>query len=103
MPATKEKVVALTYKPNPKQFAFHGLSAKYRGFCGGWGNGKTSGGCAEFFTRLCEFPGTNSIVARKTRPELKATTWDMLVNGDTQETGWRGIPKELIRIHNRSE
>jgi hypothetical protein len=95
--------VHLPYKPNPKQDQFHGLTAKYRGFCGGWGNGKTSGGCAEFFIRLIEYPGTNSIIARKTRPELRTTTWDMLVNGDTQETGWRGIPKEVIEVNNKSD
>jgi hypothetical protein len=27
----------------------------------------------------------------------------MLLNGDAQETGWRGIPRELIRVNNRSE
>jgi phage terminase large subunit len=95
--------IQIPYRPNPKQGEFHGLTAKYRGFCGGWGNGKTSGGCAEFFIRLMEYPGTNSIISRKTRPELRTTTWDMLVNGDTQETGWRGIPPEVIEIYNRSD
>jgi hypothetical protein len=95
--------VEIPYKPNPKQAQFHSLSAKYRAFCGGWGNGKTSGGCAEFFFTLVEYPGTNSIVARKTRPELRTTTWDMLVNGDTQETGWRGIPKQLIKVKRDSD
>ncbi len=99
----KTVTLELPYKPNPKQQQFHALSAKYRGFCGGWGNGKTSGGCAEFFIRLMEFPGTNSIIGRKTRPELRTTTWDMLVNGDTQPTGWRGIPKDLIRVYNKSD
>jgi phage terminase large subunit len=95
--------IEVPYKPNPKQGEFHGLTAKYRGFCGGWGNGKTSGGCAEFFMRLMEYPGTNSIVSRKTRPELRTTTWKMLVDGDTQPTGWRGIPKEVIEVYNRSD
>jgi hypothetical protein len=27
----------------------------------------------------------------------------MLVNGDTQPTGWRGIPKELIKQYNKSD
>jgi hypothetical protein len=27
----------------------------------------------------------------------------MLVNGDTQETGWRGIPKEVIEVNNKSD
>jgi phage terminase large subunit len=95
--------VQLSYKPNLKQQQFHGLTAKYRGFCGGWGNGKTSGGCAEFFLRLIEYPGTNSIIARKTRPELRATTWDMLVNGDTSPGGWEGIPKVCIKTINKSD
>lgn len=100
---TRTVTVEIPYTPNPKQDQFHGLRAKYRGFCGGWGNGKTSGGCAEFFIRLMEFPGTNSIVARKTRPELRTTTWDMLINGDTQPTGWRGIPKQVIKTLNKSD
>ena len=95
--------VHVPYEPNPKQAEFHGMAGKYRGFCGGWGNGKTSGGCAEFFLLLMEYPGTKSIVARKTRPELRTTTWDMLVNGDTQPTGWRGIPPEAIEQYNRSD
>lgn len=95
--------INLPYRPNPKQSEFHELYAKYRGFCGGWGNGKTSGGCAEFFITLMEYPGTNSIVARKTRPELRTTTWDMLVNGDTQPTGWRGIPKAVIKVKRDSD
>lgn len=94
----------MSYSPMHKQMEAHGLDTKYRGFCGGWGNGKTSWGCAETFIRLQEFPGTNCIIARKTRPELKSTTWDMLINGDpSQPTGWHGIPKELIKVHNRTD
>jgi len=100
---TQRREVRVEYRPNPKQEIFHGLTAKYRGFCGGWGNGKTSGGCVEFFMLLLEYPGTKSIVARKTRPELRSTTWDMLVQGDTQPTGWHGIPKEVIEQYNRSD
>lgn len=100
---TNTATVDIPYSPNIKQQEFHGLKAKYRGFCGGWGNGKTTAGCVEFFLRLIEFPGTNSIVARKTRPELKSTTWDMLVNGDTQPTGWQGIPKNTIRTMRMSD
>jgi phage terminase large subunit len=101
---TRTLEIQLPYSPLPKQAEAHGLATKYRGFCGGWGNGKTSWGCAETFTTLMEFPGTNCIIARKTRPELKATTWDMFINGDPgQPTGWHGIPQELIKSHNRTE
>lgn len=110
MPAKSYKIsrgtkkVEPTYNPMPKQAAAHALAAKYRGFCGGWGNGKTSFGCAETFTRLHEFPGTRAIVARKTRPELKSTTWDMLVNGDPGAPGaWTGIPKDTIASINKSD
>jgi hypothetical protein len=95
--------ITLDYKPLPKQQQFHGLKAKYRGFCGGWGNGKTSAGCAETFIRLMEYPGTECIIARKTRPELKATTWKMWVHGDNSPGGWAGVPREVIRLYNRSD
>jgi phage terminase large subunit len=101
-------VIKIPYRPNPKQAEFHSLQAKFRGFCGGWGNGKTSGGCAEFFMRLMEFPGTNSIVSRKTRPELRTTTWAMLMDGDPGPgkggyVPWHGIPKEVIEQYNKSD
>lgn len=98
------RTIELQYDPNLKQQQAHALKSKYRGFCGGWGNGKTTWGCVEFFLRLMEYPGTNSIIARKTRPELKSTTWDMWVNGDTtQDTGWHGVPKEVIKKYNQSD
>ena len=110
MPITKQKIqrgvqeIHVSYTPQPKQSKAHGLTAKYRGFCGGWGNGKTSWGCAETFIRLHEYPGTRAIVARKTRPELKSTTWDMLLNGDKgHPTSWHGIPRQMIANINRSD
>jgi hypothetical protein len=94
----------LGYKPLPKQSEAHALKAKYRGFCGGWGNGKTSWGCVETFIRLMEYPGTRAIVARKTRPELKSTSWDMLLNGDPGHPhAWTGIPQEAIASYNKSD
>lgn len=99
-----EKELHVSYSPMPKQGEAHKLSAKYRGFCGGWGNGKTSWGCAETFIRLHEFPGTRAIVARKTRPELKSTTWDMLLNGDPGHSdAWHGIPPETVASYNKSD
>lgn len=96
--------IQLPYKPLPKQAEAHSLSCKFRGYGGAWGNGKTSWGCFETFVTLHEYPGTLSIVARKTRPELKSTTWDMLMNGDPgQPNGWHGIPKETIKLYNRSD
>lgn len=103
-PNRKHTTINLPYNPMEKQAAAHALRAKYRSYSGGWGNGKTSWGCVETFARLHEFPGTKAIVSRKTRPELKSTTWDMLINGDkSQPNGWHGIPKETIEVYNKSD
>lgn len=102
--AGRIKTIGIPYRPMPKQAKAHALAAKYRGYCGGWGNGKTSWGCVETVGRLHEYPGTKAIVARKTRPELKSTTWDMLMNGDPGMPGsWEGIPRELIETYNKSD
>lgn len=113
MPAVKtrvtrgQKTIQLGYAPMPKQSEAHALKAKYRGFGGGWGNGKTSWGCAETFIRCHEFPGTRAIIARKTRPELKSTTWDMFLNGDPSgekdDTAWTGLPQEAVKSINKSD
>ena len=103
----RKDTVQVSYRPMPKQAQAHKLVAKYRGYCGGWGNGKTSWGCVETVARLSEFPGTKAIVARKTRPELKSTTWDMLLNGDPDPDPlrhpWTGIPKQMIKTYNKSD
>lgn len=97
--------VKLGYAPMPKQGKFHGLDHKYRFFAGGWGNGKTSAGCAEAFMLAMEYPGCTGLIARKTRPELKATTQDQFFNGGGSglATDWPGCPEEVIRSFNKSE
>jgi phage terminase large subunit len=97
--------VTITYDPLPKQREFHGSNAKYRFFGGGFGNGKTSAGCAEAFALAMEYPGSSGLIARKTRPELISTTIQTLLHGGggNPETDWNGIPQELIRSHNKSQ
>src|SRR5690349_20252456 len=97
--------IKLKYKPLPKQVEFHSSSAKYRFFGGGWGNGKTSAGCAEAFTLAIEYPGSVGLICRKTRPELKATTQHQFFNGGggNPETDWTGCPQEVIRSFNKTE
>jgi len=98
---TKEE----SYKPMPKQGDFHGLPHKYRCFAGGWGNGKTAAGCAEALMLALEYPGSTGLIARKTRPELKATTQYQFFNGGggNPKADWTGCPQELIRNFNKSE
>ncbi len=98
--------INLAYKPLPKQRKFHGCNAKYRAFGGGFGNGKTSAGCFEAFMLSMEYPGTVGLIARKTRPELKATTQDVFFHGgggDPDQGDWTGCPEELIRSFNKTE
>lgn len=102
--ATTPVHIDLPYKPLPKQREFHELSAKYRFFVGGWGNGKTSAGCAEAFALAMEYPGSTGLIARKTRPELRATTEHQFFNGGGGgPTDWPGCPQEVIRSYNKSE
>jgi phage terminase large subunit len=97
--------VEITYKPNPKQSEFHGLDHKYRLFDGGFGNGKTSAGCAEALALALEYPGCTGLVGRKTRPELKASTQYQFFNGGQggTSTDWTGCPQELIKSFNKTE
>jgi hypothetical protein len=106
--AVKPKPVELelSYQPLPKQKEFHGSAAKYRAFGGGFGNGKTSAGCFEAFMLAMEYPGSTGLIARKTRPELKATTQDVFFNGgggDPDAGDYTGCPQELIRSFNKTE
>lgn len=97
--------IKISYSPLPKQGEFHGADAKYRAFGGGFGNGKTSAGCAEATALAIEYPGSVGLIARKTRPELKATTQDTFFNGGRggTEGDWEGIPQELVKSFNKTE
>jgi hypothetical protein len=97
--------IELSYTPLPKQAEWHGLSAKYRLFIGGWGNGKSSAGCAEAFILAMEYPGSTGLIMRKTRPELKATTEHQFFHGGggNPKTDWTGCPEELIKKRNKSD
>jgi hypothetical protein len=96
--------IELSYKPSPKQREFHGMTKKYRFFVGGWGNGKTDAGCAEALMLSLEYPGCTGLIARRTRPELKATTQKQFFEGGGGPKGsWPGCPQELIRRFHKTE
>jgi hypothetical protein len=53
-----------------------------------------------------EYPGSTGLIARKTRPELKATTQHVFFHGgggDPALGDWNGCPQELIRSFNKTE
>jgi hypothetical protein len=94
------------YQPMPKQAEFHAAPGKYRFFGGGFGNGKTSAGCAEALALALEYPGSTGLIARKTRPELIATTMHTFFNGgggDPDAGDFTGCPEALIKRHNKSQ
>lgn len=98
--------IKMSYRPMPKQNEFHGCPAKYRYFGGGVGNGKSSAGCVEGLTLALEYPGSVGMIARRTRPELKATTQHVFFNGgggDPNSGDFEGCPQELIRKWNKTE
>lgn len=97
--------IQVGYSPLPKQIEFHENPAKYRFFGGGWGNGKTTAGCVEALALALEYPGSTGLIARKTRPELKATTQHSFFEGGNsgRPGDWAGCPREIISSFNKSE
>ncbi|HYL46572.1 MAG TPA: phage terminase large subunit [Candidatus Limnocylindrales bacterium] len=63
----------LPYKPFARQRAFHGSPAKYRLFGGAAGPGKSKALLMECVVRAFENPGANTLLLRRTFPELEQT------------------------------
>jgi PBSX family phage terminase large subunit len=82
------------YVPLERQAAFHASPAKYRGYVGGFGSGKTIAGCVEALIQSLEHPGNRGLIGRKSYKELKATT---------QSEFLRILPKEMIADWNKSD
>jgi hypothetical protein len=101
----KPTTIEIPYQPLPKQGEFHGNGAKYRFFGGGFGNGKTSAGCAEAFALALEYPGCHGLICRQTRPELEATTMETFWQGGggNPASDWPGVPDAAVRSHNKSK
>lgn len=82
------------------------MTKKYRFFVGGWGNGKTSAGVVEALMLAIEYPGSTGVIARKTRPELKATTQRHFFEGgggNEAKGDFTGCPPALIKKFNKTE
>ena len=63
--------VDLGYAPFPKQQQFHASPAKYRLFGGAAGPGKTKALLMEAILQAHEHPGANTLLLRRTFPELE--------------------------------
>jgi phage terminase large subunit len=84
----------LCYYPFPKQQRFHYSGAKYRLFGGAAGPGKSKALMMEAIVRANEHPGVNTLLLRRTFPELEASLLQYFR---------RDIPRELYRSYNDSK
>jgi len=78
----------------PKQKKFHESWAKYRLQVGGFGSGKSRPLLWEGIFHALDYPGSNSIILRKTIPDLKRTVIDKFL---------ADVPKHLYRFYNQSD
>ena len=86
--------VPLPYQPFPKQRAFHASPAKYRLFGGAAGPGKSKALLMEAILQAHEHPGANTLLLRRTFPELEQS---LLLYFR------RDVPRELYDNFNESK
>ena len=84
----------LEYRPFPRQREFHKSLAKYRLFGGAAGPGKSMALLMETVVQAWEHPGANTLLLRRTFPELEQS---LLLYFR------REVPRELYRTFNESK
>jgi phage terminase large subunit len=88
------KPIRLGYEAFPKQQLFHGSSAKYRLFGGAAGPGKSKALLMETVIQAQETPGANTLLLRRTFPELEQS---LLLYFR------RDVPRELYKSFHESK
>jgi hypothetical protein len=79
-PANESRNVSTFYQPWPHQVLFHCSNAKYRLQVGSYGSGKSRPLLMEGIFHGLEYPGSDSIILRKTVPDLKRTVIDKFLS-----------------------
>jgi hypothetical protein len=92
--AERKPLFELGYEPFPKQQKFHSSPAKYRLFGGAAGPGKSKALLMEAILQAQEHPGANTLLLRRTFPELEQS---LLLYFR------RDVPRELYRSFNESK
>jgi hypothetical protein len=89
-----DQVLKITdfYQPWAHQQIFHCMNAKHRLHVGGFGSGKSRPLLMEAIFHCMEYPGSNSILMRKTVPDLKRTVIDKFL---------ADVPKSLYERGNQ--
>ena len=60
----QSQLITVDYDPNNKQRRFHQSAAKYRGFIGGFGSGKSTAGAIEAWKMIGLYPGSLGVIGR---------------------------------------
>jgi phage terminase large subunit len=82
------------YPKFPKQAEFHNSTAKYRLFGGAAGPGKTTALLREAIFQARDFPGSDSLLLRRTYPELESSLLARFR---------RDVPRTLYKRYNESK
>jgi hypothetical protein len=82
------------YQPWPKQIQFHSSPAKYRLQVGGFGSGKSKPLLMEAIFHALEYPGSESIILRRTIPDLKRTVISKFLSD---------VPKTIYQRYNQQD
>ncbi len=93
-PPRADRRLLLPYAPFPKQQEFHASTAKYRLFGGAAGPGKSKALLMEAVLQANETPGANTLLLRRTFPELEQS---LLLYFR------RDVPRELYESFNESK
>src|SRR5271154_7320353 len=86
----------IKYSPLPSQQRFHDSKARFKGFSGPIGSGKSAALCQEAI-RLCNLnPGRTGLIGSPTYPMLRDSTLTALV----ETLNDNGLPFELNKAEN---
>src|SRR5262252_5807811 len=94
VPAHQQIRISDFYEPWPKQKLFHRCYAKFRLQVGSFGSGKSRPLLMEAILYCQQIPGSNSIILRKTIPDLKRTVIDKFLSDIPKGVYERGSQEE---------
>lgn len=87
-----ESAIVETYRPWPRQQAFHRSPAKYRLFGGAAGPGKTIALLFEGIMQAIETPGAATLLMRRTLPELEGS----LLKEFNRSVNWKAMGAKFL-------
>src|ERR1700722_17070072 len=86
----------INYVALPSQKRFHDSTARFKGFSGPIGSGKSAALCQEAIKLACMNPGRTGLIGAPTYPMLRDATLAAML----ETLGENGIPYELNKADN---